>query len=71
LTSELRHLREEVCKLSEKLTETDQLLKTSREAQMPLNEKVNNTVSDLIERGKEVQTIAKDRERTSSFGNLQ
>ena len=64
MTAELHHLREEVCKLGERLTETDQLLKTSREAQMPLNEKVNNTVSDLIERGEEVQKIAKDRERT-------
>jgi len=64
LTTELRHLREEVCKLGERLTETDQSLKTSREAQMPLNEKVNNTVSDLIKRGEEVQKIAKDRERT-------
>ena len=64
MTAELRHLREEVCKLGERLTETDQLLKTSREAQMPLNEKVNNTVSDLIECREEVQTIAKDRERT-------
>ena len=60
MTAELR----EVCKLGGRLTETDQLLKTSREAQMPLNEKVNNTVNDLIQHGKDVQTIAKDRERT-------
>ena len=63
LTAEIRQLREEVCKLGGRLTETDQLLKTSRDSQVPLNEKVNTTVSELANRREEVQKIVEERER--------
>ena len=64
LTASICHLRDELCQIEGRLTETNQLLKTSRESQVPLNEKLNNTASKLTKLGEEVQKIAEDRDRT-------
>ena len=64
MTDEIHHLKDELWQLRRQLAETDQLLKTSRDSQVPLNEKVNSTVSDMMKRGEEVQKLAEDRDRT-------
>ena len=44
--------------------EIEQLLKTSRDSQVPLNENVNNLVSEMNKLGKEVLKLAQDRQNT-------
>ena len=52
--------RDEFQQLARRLSEIEQLLKTSRDSQVPLNENVNNLVSELTKLGKEVEKVAQD-----------
>ena len=58
--------RDEFQQLAGRLSEIEQLLKTSRDSQVPLNENVNNLVSELTKLGKEVWKLAQERENTMS-----
>ena len=46
-STEVHYRRYEFQRLSGRLSEIEQLLKTSRDAQVPLNENVNNLMSEL------------------------
>ena len=65
-STEAHYLRGEFQRLGGRLSEIEQLLKTSRESKVPLNEDVNNLVSELTKLGKEVRKLAQDRDRTES-----
>ena len=52
--------KDEFQQLAGRLSEIEQLLKTSRDSQVPLNENVNNLVSELTKLGKEVEKVAQD-----------
>ena len=65
-STEVHYHREEFQQLGGRLSEIEQLLKTSRDSQVPLNENVNNLMSELTKLGKEVQKLAQDRENTMS-----
>ena len=62
--TEVHYHRDEFKQLGGRLSEIEQLLKTSRDSQVPLNENVNNLVSELNKLGKEVLKLAQDRENT-------
>ena len=66
VSTEVHHHRDEFQQLGGRLSEIEQLLKTSRESQVPLNENVNNLVSELTKLGNEVLKLAQDRENTES-----
>ena len=59
--SEAIYHRDEFQQLGIRLSEIEQLLKTSRDSQVPLNENVNNLMSELTKLGKEVQKIAQNK----------
>ena len=59
-STEVHYHREEFQQLGGRLSEIEQLLKTSRDSQVPLNENVNNLVSELTKLGKEVEKVAQD-----------
>ena len=63
-STEVHYHRDEFKQLGGRLSEIEQLLKTSRDSQVPLNENVNNLVSELNKLGKEVLKLAQDRENT-------
>ena len=63
-STEVHYHRDEFKQLGGRLSEIEQLLKTSRDSQLPLNENVNNLVSELNKLGKEVLKLAQDREDT-------
>ena len=65
-STEAHYHRDEFHRLGKRLSEIEQLLKTSRESQVPLNEDVNNLVSELTELGKEMRKFAQERDRTES-----
>ena len=65
-STEAHYHRDEFQQLGRRLSEIEQLLKTSRESKVPLNEDVNNLVSELTELGKEMRKFAKERDRTES-----
>ena len=65
-STESHYHRDEFQRLGRRLSEIEQLLKTSRESKVPLNEDVNNLVSELTELGKEMRKFAKERDRTES-----
>ena len=59
-STEVHYHRNEFQQLGERLSELEQLLKTSRDSQVPLHENVNNVLNELTKLGKEVQKIAQD-----------
>ena len=63
-STEVHYHRDEFKQLGGRLSEIEQLLKTSRDSQVPLNENVNNLMSELNKLGKEVLKLAQDRENT-------
>ena len=65
-SAEAHYHRDELQRLGRRLSEIEQLLQTSRESKVPLNEDVNNLVSELTELGKEMRKFAKERDRTES-----
>ena len=58
--------RDEFQQLAGRLSEIEQLLKTSRDSQVPLNDSVNNLVSELTKLGEKLQKLAHDRETIES-----
>ena len=58
--------RNEFQQLAGKLSEIEQFLKTSKDLQVPLNENVNNFVTELTELGKEMQKLTQERDNTMS-----
>lgn len=64
-STEPQYNKDEFQQLGRRLSEIEQLLKTSRDSQLPLNEDVSNLVSELTEVGKEVQKLAQERENTT------
>ena len=64
--TEVHYHRDEFQQLSGRLSEIEQLLKSSRDSQVPLNENVNNLKSELNKLGKEMLKLAQDRENTMS-----
>ena len=58
--------RDEFQQLARRLSEIEQFLKTSKDLQVPLNENVNNLVTELTKLGKEVQKLAQERDNTMS-----
>ena len=65
-STEAHYHVDEFQQLGRKLSGIEQLLKTSRDSQIPLNENVNSIVSELTKLGKEVQKLAHDRETIES-----
>ena len=63
-STEAHSPRDEFQRLSGRLSEIEQLLKTSRDAQVSLNENVKDLMSELNKLGKEVLKLAQDRENT-------
>ena len=61
---EVHYHNEKFQRLSGKLSEIEQLLKTSRDAQVPLNENVKDLMGELNKLGKEALKLAQDRENT-------
>ena len=59
-STEAHSHRDEFQQLGGRLSEIGQLLKTSRDSQVPLNEDVHNLMGELTKLGKEVQKIAQD-----------
>ena len=59
-STEAHSHRNEFQQLGGRLSEIEQLLQTSRDSQVPLNENVNNLMSELNKLGKEVQKLAQD-----------
>ena len=58
--------KDEFQRLGGRLSEIDQLLKTSRDSQVPLKENANTIVSELNKLGKEMQKLAQEKENTES-----
>ena len=58
--------RDEFQQLARRLSEIEEFLKASRDSQAPLNENVNNLVSELTKLGKELQKLTQEREDTMS-----
>ena len=58
--------RDEFQQLAGRLSEIEQLLKTSRESKVPLNKDVSNLVNELTELGKEMRKFVQERDRTES-----
>ena len=58
--------RDEFQQLAGRLSEIEQLLKTSRDSQVLLNDSVNNLVSELTKLGMELQELAQERDNTMS-----
>ena len=48
------------------MSEIEQLLKASRDSQVPLNENLNNIVCELTKVGKEMRKLAQEQENTES-----
>ena len=61
-SAEVHFDRAEFQPLHVRLSEIEQFLKTSRDSQVPLNENVDNLVSELNKLGKEVLKLAQDTE---------
>ena len=59
-STEVHYHKDEFQQLGRRLSEIEQLLKTSRDSQVLLNEDVNNLVSELTKLGKEVEEVAQD-----------
>ena len=59
-STEVLYDRDEFKQLGGRLSDIEQLLKTSRDSQVPLNENVNSIVSKLTKLGKEVEKVAQD-----------
>ena len=64
-STEVHYHRDKFQRLSGRLSEIEQLLKTSRDAQVPLNENVKDLMSELNKLGKEALKLAQDRESTT------
>ena len=65
-STEVRYHKDEFQRLGRRLSEIEQLLKTSRDSQLPLKEDLSNLVSELNKLGKEVRKFAQERDRTES-----
>ena len=65
-STEVHDHRSEFQRLHGRLSEIEELLKTSKDAQVPLNENVNNLISELNKLGKKVLKFSQDREKTMS-----
>ena len=57
---------DEFQQLGGKLSEIEQLLKTSKDSQVPLNEDVGNLMSELTRLGKELRKLAQERKNIES-----
>ena len=64
-STETQYHKDEFQQLGRRLSEIEQLLKTERDSQIPLNGDVSNLVSELTKGGKEVQKLAQERENTT------
>ena len=64
--TEVHHHGDEFQQLGRRLSEIEQLLKTSRDSQVPLNDSVNNLVSELTKLGEKLQKLAHDRQTIES-----
>ena len=65
-STEVHYHRDEFQQLAGRLSEIELLLKTSRDSQVPLNDSVNNLVSELTKLGEKLQKLAHDRETIES-----
>ena len=65
-STKTQYHKDEFQQLGRRLSEIEQLLKTERDSQLPLNENVNNLVSKLTKLDKELQKLSQDRECTLS-----
>ena len=64
--TEEHYLRDEFQQLGRRLSEIEQLLKTSKDSQVPLNEDVGNLMKELTRLGKELRKLAQERENIES-----
>ena len=64
-STEPQYNKDEFQQLGRRLSEIEQLLKTIRDSQLPLNEDVSTLVGELTKVGKEVQKLAQERENTT------
>ena len=59
-STEVLYDRDEFKQLGGRLSDIEQLLNTSRDSQVPLNENVNSIVSELTKLGKKMEKVAQD-----------
>ena len=65
-STEVHYHRDEFQQLGRRLSEIEQLLKTSRDSQVPLNEDVSNLVGELTKLNQEMWKLAQERNMTES-----
>ena len=65
-STEVHYHRDAFRQLGRRLSEIEQLLKTSSDSQVLLKEDLSNLVSELTKLGKEVWKLAQERDRTES-----
>ena len=66
LTAEVQPHRNDLQQIGGRLMEIEQLLKSSRDLQLPLNENVTNVVSELAKLSKQVQKLSQERDSTET-----
>ena len=66
LTAEVQPHRDDLQQIGGRLMEIEQLLKSSRDLQLPLNENVTNVVSELAKLSMQVQKLSQDRDNTET-----
>ena len=65
-TAEVQPHRDDLKQIGGRLMEIEQLLKSSRDLQLPLNENVTNVVSELAKLSMQVQKLSQDRDNTET-----
>ena len=66
LTAEVQPHRNDLQQIGGRLMEIEQLLKSSRDLQLPLNENVTNVVSELAKLSMQVQKLSQERDNTET-----
>ena len=65
-STEAHYHKDEFQQLGRRLSEIEQLLKTSRDSQVPLNEDVSNLVGEMTKLSQEMRKLAQEKNMTES-----
>ena len=66
MTSDGHPRRDDLKQIGGRLVEIEQLLKSSRDSQLPLNENVTNVVSKLAELSEQLKKLSQDKDNTET-----
>ena len=66
LTAEVQHHKDDLQQIGRRLMEKEQLLKSLRDLQIPLNGNVTSVVSELTKLSEQVQKLSQDRDNTKT-----